>query len=144
MNPNCFATSVLAALLFFAGSAIGCQCQSPSLSKSSAYADIILVAKVSDFEPLRHVTLQPTEVIKGRASKSLTILTGLSDCDYFLPPTSPKAGEEYLLFLERSNGRLVVSRCLASGRIAVKAAELQVLRKRFKSNAQPRAAGDTP
>ncbi len=144
MNASRVAASALAALLFFAGEAIGCQCRAPSLSESIAHADVILVAKVSDFEPLRHVTVQPIEVIKGPASKSLTIPTGLSDCDYFLPPISPKVGEEYLLFLGRSNGRLVASRCLLSGRIAEKAAELDLLRKRFKSNAQPRAAGDAP
>ena len=88
-------------LLLVASNAIACQCGVLDLSRRVAEADLILVATVSSFKALEHVTVSPGEVFKGSASKALTIRTGLSDCDYFLPPVSPKVGEEYLLFLQQ-------------------------------------------
>jgi hypothetical protein len=102
-----------------------------NLSRRIAAADLVLVATVSSFKSLDHVTVLPTEIFKGRGSKALTIQTGLSDCDFFLPPVSPRVGEEYLLYLRQSEGRLTASRCLASGRTGEKAMELRALRNRF-------------
>ena len=121
---------VVAVLLLVAGNATACQCGALSLSQRIAEAHLIVVAKVSSFKPLDHVTVVPVEVFKGSPSKALTIRTGLSDCDYFLPPVDPKIGEEYLLYLRRSEGRLTASRCLVPGRIEEKASELRALRKR--------------
>jgi hypothetical protein len=130
MKADRIAAITAALAFFFANTAIACQCGAMNLSRRIAEADLVLVARVSAFEALDHVTVLPTEVFKGSASKALTIQTGQSDCDFFLPPVSPRVGEEYLLYLRRSKGRLTASRCLAPGRAEDKATELRALRKR--------------
>ena len=144
MSVRSIAAIIAATMFLFASSAIACQCGELNLSRRIAEADLVLVARVSSFKALDHVTVLPSEVFKGSASKTLTIQTGLSDCDFFLPPVSPKVGEEYLLYLRQSEGRLTASRCLASGRTGDKAMELRALRNRFTPKAQPGAAGKTP
>jgi hypothetical protein len=114
------------------------------LSRRIAIADLVLVAKVSSFKALDYVTVSPVEVFKGSASGTLTIQTGRSDCDFFLPPVSPKIGEEYLLYLLKSEGRLTANRCFASGPAVEKAMEMRELRQRFKPSAQLGALGDAP
>jgi hypothetical protein len=131
-------------MFLVASTAIACQCGVLNLSRRIAEADLVLVATVSSFKALDHVTVLPTEIFKGSTSKALTIQTGLSDCDFFLPPISPKVGEEYLLYLRQSEGRLTASRCLASGRTGEKAMELRALRSRLTPNAQPGAAANRP
>jgi hypothetical protein len=121
-------SGLLAAILLLSQGAFACDCAPLDLPKRVASADLVLVAKVSSFKPLDSVTVTPVEVFKGSASKVMTIRTGRSDCDYFLPPVSPKVGEEYLLYLGRSQGELTANRCLASGPVAEKAAELRELR----------------
>ena len=61
---------------FFAGAAIACQCAEMNLSRRIAEADLVLVARVSSFKALDHVTVSPTEIFKGSVSKALTIQTG--------------------------------------------------------------------
>ena len=128
-------------LLLASSAAVACQCVALSLSARIDYADLVLVARVSSFEALGHVTVQPVEVFKGSPSTTLTIQSGRSDCDFFLPPVKPTVGKDYLLYLRQSEGRLIASRCLASGPAVDKATELLALRVRFKPNAQP---GDAP
>lgn len=70
-----------------------------------------------------------TAGVLASAAKALTIRTGISDCDFFLPPVSPKVGDEYLLFLLQAKGQFTASRCLASGRKGEKGMELRALRK---------------
>jgi hypothetical protein len=130
MSANRIGAGFLAAVFLSGGSAIACQCRTPNLAESTRDASVILVAAVTEFVSLKQVTVKPTEVFKGQAEKSITIPTGQSDCDYFLPPVSPGVGDEYLLFLVESNGRLVASRCFTTGPAAAKAAELRELRKR--------------
>ena len=124
------------------GTAMACSCRAPDLALSIADADIVLVVKVVAFNPLDRVTVLPREVFKGSASKTFTIRIGQSDCDYFLPPIHPKAGDEFLLFVRKSEGRLTASRCLTSGPAAEKISELRSLRRQFPSRAQPGAALD--
>jgi hypothetical protein len=130
MSTNRLAACIVAAALLSAGNAIACDCRTPNLADSTRHASVILLATVTEFVPFQHVTVKPIEVFKGRAEKSITIPTAQSDCDYFLPPVSPGVGDEYLLFLVESNGRLVASRCETNGLAAVKAAELRELRRR--------------
>jgi len=127
--------------LLVSSAAFACQCRTLSLSDRVDHADLVLVATVSSFKALDHVAVQPVEVFKGSPSKTLTIQTGQSDCDFFLPPVNPTVGEAYLLYLRQSEGRLTASRCLASGPAVEKATELRALRVRLKPNAQP---GDVP
>ena len=144
MSVRCIAAVAVAMPLLASSAAIACQCGVLNLSGRIDEADLVLVARVSSFKALDHVTVLPTEIFKGSASKPLTIQTGLSDCDFFLPPVRPKVGEEYLLFLRQSEGRLTANRCLASGIAAEKGTEIRALRNRFASRAQPGAAGDAP
>ena len=137
--------AISVAMLFFVPAvAVGCQCAPLSLAARIDHADVVLVGSVSSFETLDHVTVQPVELFKGSGAKSLTIETGRSDCDFFLPPVTPRVGEEYLLYLRQSEGRLNASRCLASGLVAEKATELRALRARFKPGAQPGVGADAP
>ena len=144
MSVGRIAAIVGATMVLVVSTAVACQCGTLDLSRRIAEADLVLVATVSSFKALDHVTVLSTEIFKGSTSKALTIQTGVSDCDFFLPPISPKVGEEYLLYLRQSEGRLSASRCLASGRTGGKAMELRALRSRFTPNAQPGAAGDAP
>jgi hypothetical protein len=123
------ATAGVLAFFIVAGSAKACDCASLSLSRRFAEADLVLVARVSSYRQLEYVTVAPTEIFKGSAAKALTIRTGTSDCDFFLPPVSPKVGDEYLLFLLQAKGQFTASRCLVSGRKGEKAMDLRVLRK---------------
>lgn len=135
MRIRRIAATAAAMMFLFANTVVACQCREMSLSRRIAAADVVLVASVSSFKALDQVTVLPTEIFKGSASKALTIHTGQSDCDFFLPPVRPKAGEEYLLYLRQSEGRLTASRCLAPGRKEDKATELRALRKRFAADA---------
>jgi hypothetical protein len=125
-------TSLLVSSAVFA-----CDCRTLSLSDRVDHADLVLVATVSSFKALDHVTVRPVEVFKGFPSKTLTIQTGQSDCDFFLPPVNPTVGEAYLLYLQQSEGRLTASRCLVSGPAVEKATELRTLRVRLKPHADP-------
>jgi hypothetical protein len=120
--------AALVAMLVAARPALACDCASLDLARRVASAEVVLLARVSSFQPLESVTVTPVEVFKGAASKVMTIRTGRSDCDYFLPPVSPRVGEEYLLYLSRSQGELTANRCLAPGPAAEKASELRELR----------------
>ena len=129
MNTPRSLRHAFAALLLLPACALACSCRPGTLSERVALADIVLIAVVTDAEPLRQVTLKPKEVFKGRAGKLLKIRTGESDCDYFLPPIQPRAGEVYLLYVGRSNNRLYVSRCQNSGLASERKADIEELRK---------------
>jgi hypothetical protein len=129
--------SVLLALVLVSSTAVACDCRTGSLTERVARAQIVFVAAVTDFEPLHHVTLRSKEVFKGRPGPVLTIATGVSDCDFFLPPVNPRVGEEFLLYVGQLDGRPYASICQNSGLIAERAAELAELRRRSRSNAQP-------
>ena len=122
------ATAGLLAFFIVASSAGACDCGTLNLPRRVAEADLVLVATVSSYRQLEYVTVAPTEIFKGAAAKALTIITGISDCDYFLPPVIPKVGDEYLLFLRQVKGEFTASRCLASGRKEAKAGDLRALR----------------
>ena len=98
------ATISVAMSFFFPAIAVACECAPLSLAARVDHAHLVLVGSVSSFEALDHVTVQPVEVFKGSRSKSLTIETGRSDCDFFLPPVEPRIGEEYLLYLRHVGG----------------------------------------
>ena len=129
MNLPCCLRHALAALLVLPAGALACSCRPASLSERVTLAEIVLVAVVVDAQPLRQVTLKSKEIFKGHAGELLTIHTGESDCDFFLPPLQPRAGDEYLLYVGRSDNRLFISRCQNSGLAAERKAELQELRK---------------
>ena len=97
MQPRQFFSYALLAMILVSSSAAACSCRTASLSERIAGAQIILVAKVTGFVPLHQVTFSSKEVFKGRPGTVLTVPTGVSDCDLFLPPIKPRTGDEYLL-----------------------------------------------
>jgi hypothetical protein len=128
VRPN---AAIAGALMFAAASgAMACDCATLSLSRRVAESDLVLVARVSAYKQLDYVKLSPTEIFKGSAPKELTIQTGVSDCDFFLPPLNPRVGDKYLLYLRQSEGKLSASRCLASGRTKERETDLRALRKK--------------
>jgi hypothetical protein len=133
-----FGAAALASLALASGSALACQCKPLPLSIRIVGADVILVGRVSEVEPLQRVTVQPVEILKGRVSRSdeLKIPAGETDCDFFVPPVDAKVGEEFLLYLRKTKGakdRFTASTCLQSGPMPEKAEELAAVRKRLKA-----------
>jgi hypothetical protein len=139
MRVSTASLSVAAALaLLMPGGAQACQCRELNLSTRIVGADVILVGRVSDVEPLKLVTVQPVEVVKGRVSGPLAIPAGETDCDFFVPPVEAKVGDEFLLYLRKvkdpKSNQYTASRCLASGPMPEKAEELKAVRKRVRSS----------
>jgi hypothetical protein len=131
------AAAALAGLLLASSGALACQCRELSLPVRIVGADVILVGRVSEAVPLKMVTVQPLEVLKGRVAGPVTIPTGETDCDFFVPPVEPKVGDEFLLYLRKVKNSKVkdhftASRCLASGPMPEKEEELKAVRKRLR------------
>jgi hypothetical protein len=133
-----FGAAALASLALASGGALACQCKPLPLSIRIVGADVILVGRVSEVEPLQRVTVQPVEILKGRVSRSDTVSISPigSDCDFFLPPVEAKVGEEFLLYLRKAKGlkgQFIASTCMQSGPMPEKADELATVRKRLKA-----------
>jgi hypothetical protein len=133
-----FGAAALASLALASGGALACQCKPLPLSIRIVGADVILVGRVSEIEPLQRVTVQPVEILKGRVSRSeaVSIFPIGSDCDFFLPPVEAKVGEEFLLYLRKAKGakgQFIASTCMQSGPMPEKADELAAVRKRLKA-----------
>ena len=133
MNSQQLLRNGLLLFVFVSPSAMACVCRTESLTERIERSQIVLVAVVTDFKPLDHVTLWSKEVFKGYPGATIRIPTGVSDCDYFLPPISPRIGESFLLFVGQSGRRLYASRCQNSGSVAERMADVVELRKRNKS-----------
>jgi hypothetical protein len=133
-----FGAAALASLLLASGSALACPCRPLALSTRIVGADLILVGRVSEAEPLQPIMVQPVEILKGRVARSAAVAIspiGL-DCDFFAPPLEAKVGEEFLLYLRKAKGvkdQFVASRCMQSGPMPEKADELAAVRKRLRA-----------
>ena len=110
-----------------------CDCRIGSLEERIASSDIVLVARIISYEPLHQVRVKRVEIFKGQSEATFAIPVGLSDCDLFLPPLVPHKGDEYLLYLGNLEGRIYASRCQHSGLVHERKAELQLLKKRLRS-----------
>ena len=133
-----FTAAALAFLALASGGALACQCKPLPLSIRIVGADVIIVGRVSEVEPLQRVTVQPVEILKGRVSRTdaVSISPIGSDCDFFLPPVEAKVGEEFLLYLRKAKGvkgQFIASTCMQSGPMPEKADELAAVRKRLKA-----------
>ena len=120
----------IATLLSMSSIAKACECAGFPLVTRSAHAQVIVVAEVESVL-YRKVVIRPIEVLKGQVPGIIVIATGSSMCDYFLMPEIP-IGAKYLLFLNQENGEVVANRCLESGPLAEKKADLEALRKLSK------------
>lgn len=136
MNSRQALRSVLLLMTLVPPCVLACDCRNGSLSERIESSQIVFVAVVTEFKPLDHVTLRSKEVFKGRPDASMTIPAGMSDCDYFLPPISPRIGEAFLLFVGQLDRRLFVSRCQNSGPVLERMADLAELRRLSQLKAQ--------
>jgi hypothetical protein len=118
----------LAALL--ATSAIACDCATLSVQKREQESESIFVGQVVRHEPLKSIELRVVEAFKGEANRTVTVPTGVNDCDYFVKPVEARAGERFLVFLTKSDGGLSINRCLGTAPLAGADKDLAYLRAR--------------
>ena len=95
--------------------------------------DVVFLGRVVQSQPLEYVEFEVLETFNGRVDRRVRILTGRSDCDYFLPPVLAKTGTEFLVYgTIHHDGILEVSRCSGSGPSNRKTRELEMLRQRAR------------
>jgi len=122
----------LLGLVAFPHVAAACACERLSPQQRLALSDGAFVGRVVGFEPLMHVDLEVRETFKGQLERQVRIPTGVSDCDYFLPPVTATTGRDFLIYASIVNGTMTVNRCLGSGPLDQKRTEVQRLRQRPK------------
>jgi hypothetical protein len=94
-------------------------------------SDVVFLGRVVQAQPLAYVDLEVLETFNGGIDRRVHILTGRSDCDYFLPPVLTKVGTQFLVYgTVHDDGMLEVNRCSGSGPSNRKARELEILRQR--------------
>ena len=97
-------------------------------------SDVVFLGRVIHSQPLAYVELQVVETFNGRVDRRVRILTGRSDCDYFLPPVIAKSGMQFLVYgTVHDGGTLEVNRCLGSGPLNQKVREIEMLRRRERA-----------
>ena len=95
--------------------------------------DVVFLGRVVQSKPLEYVEFEVVETFSGRIDRRVRVLTGRSDCDYFLPPVMTNSGAQFLIYGTARNDRaLEVNRCLGSGPSNQKARELEILRLRAR------------
>ena len=93
-------------------------------------SDVVFVGRVVQSQPLVYVEFEVLETFNGRVDRRVRVLTGRSDCDYFLPPVVTKSGTQFLVYgTIHDDGILEVNRCLGSGPSNRKTRELGILRQ---------------
>ena len=96
--------------------------------------DIVFRARVIRSQPLEYIELEVLETFNGRVDRRVRVVTGRSDCDYFVPPVVAKRGNEFLIYgTTLDDGKLEVNRCGGSGPLIQKTRELEILRQRQRS-----------
>ena len=108
--------------------AFASDCKEMSVARRTQLSQAIFVGKVVSYEPLKSVRLATGHVFKGRVGHKVSVPTGRSDGDFFLPEAQVRIGESYLVFLTVQSGVVSVSRCLGSAPIAAAASDLAYLR----------------
>ena len=58
----------------------------------------------------------------------ITVVTGQSDCDFFLPPTKARPREKYIIFLTKTESGITANRCLGSALVSAASNQLKTLR----------------
>jgi len=71
-----FGAAALASLALASGGALACQCKPLPLSIRIVGADVIIVGRVSEVEPLQRVTVQPVEILKGLGANDMVVTDG--------------------------------------------------------------------
>lgn len=102
------------ALLICSAASHACQCATSPLAKRVELSSGVFVGEVVAYTPLQSVQLKLVERFKGKEPQIVSIVTGQSDCDYFLPPVALHSGDRFLVFLTKGSLGNTVSRCLGS------------------------------
>jgi hypothetical protein len=108
--------------------ALACDCATLPLAQRMSSSTDVIVGEVVRHVALGSVELRVLERFKGDSASPITIVTGQSDCDFFLPPTTARPGEKYLLFLTKSESRITANRCLGSALVSAASDQLKTLR----------------
>jgi hypothetical protein len=145
-----FQMLMLSALGLFAlpYTADACDCASGRVLPPPQFGttDVVFLGQVVRAQPLAYVDFEVLETFNGRIDGRVRILTGRSDCDYFLPPVVTNIGSQFLIYgTIHDDGILEVNRCFGSGPSNLKTRELEILRQRarpqVKKNLAARGAG---
>ena len=129
-NRDIFRIGYTVSSLLLSGQlALACDCARLTFEERIALSKVIFVGRVVEFEPIEKVSMVVEEVLKGDIEGIVTIPTGVSNCDYFLPPLEPNLGERYLIFASYEDKLLDANRCLESGPVSDKSDEILKLRE---------------
>jgi hypothetical protein len=128
------ARTLLAALLLIASPGAGraCDCIRAGVAERFALSDWVFVGETMSFTRLERVRLRVLAAFKGAPPADVTVDIGASMCDYFLPPVEPKHLTRYLVYATRhaETQTITASRCLGSGRLGERQADIAWLRGR--------------
>lgn len=83
---------------------------------------------------------RPAEIFKGKITATFTVKTGDSNCSIFHSSVSSKAGERYLLFLEKSTDYFVTGLCNGSGRVEWRQIQVELPELRRLYGSRPKQA----
>jgi hypothetical protein len=110
--------------------AIACDCRRLDLPSRVRLSDVVLVGETLTFIRFAEARFRVVESFKGEPSAEVRVTISGSDCDYFVPPAEPRIGQRFVIFGTRTGARdtITASRCLGSGLVFDRAAELRQLR----------------
>ncbi|HWN54862.1 MAG TPA: hypothetical protein VNP91_07095 [Methylomirabilota bacterium] len=110
--------------------AIACDCMRLDLPSRVRLSDVVLVGETLTFIRFAEARFRVVESFKGEPSAEVRVTISGSDCDYFVPPAEPRIGQRFVIFGTRTGARdtITASRCLGSGLVSDRAAELRQLR----------------
>jgi hypothetical protein len=110
--------------------AIACDCRRLDLPSRVRLSDVVLVGETLTFIRFAEARFRVVESFKGEPSAEVRVTISGSDCDYFVPPAEPRIGQRFVIFGTRTGARdtITTSRCLGSGLVSDRAAELRQLR----------------
>ena len=122
-------TLITAVLLLCSSSGLACDCGTLPLSERVRLSTYVFHGEVVVHTPLQSVELRVLERFKGETPGQLSVVTGRSDCDYFVPPTLARPGDQFLIFMTKTSLGNTVSRCLGSAPVESASSELKLLRE---------------
>ncbi len=118
-------------ILLWACPSYACDCATLPLAERVQWSSEVFLAEVLEYKPFLSVELRILESFKGASYGKLTVSNGPSECDYFLPPVNPRAGDQFLVFMSKTAERNTVSRCLGTESAASGSADIEILRNRL-------------
>lgn len=118
------------AFLVCSANCLACDCASTPLAERVKESTAVYLGEVVRHAPLRSVELRVLERFKGDIPDRVTVVTGRSECDYFLRAADAQPGDKFLVFMRAGAAGNTVNRCFGSAPAASSSADLDMLRKR--------------